>query len=186
VLVAHTCNPSYSRGRDQEDHGSKPAQANSLRDPISKKTHHKKRAEEVAQGVGPEFKPQYHTHTHTHTHKTTKKRKSEDMGTFPIRPSCGIIQPDFKDGRLIETESPGQRSHSDYSSLVYPNFSTKPRDSANCLFTFTFSINDVCHPSLPGPPLETPALRNNYLFCILSALASGDRSLVFLAPYCHF
>jgi hypothetical protein len=34
--VAHTCNPRYSGGRDQEDHGSKPAQANSLRDPISK------------------------------------------------------------------------------------------------------------------------------------------------------
>jgi hypothetical protein len=27
VLVAHTYNPSYSGGRDQEDHGSKPAQA---------------------------------------------------------------------------------------------------------------------------------------------------------------
>jgi hypothetical protein len=25
VLVAHACNPSYSGGRDQEDHGSKPA-----------------------------------------------------------------------------------------------------------------------------------------------------------------
>jgi hypothetical protein len=30
VLVAHTCNPSYSGGRDQYDCGSKPAQANSL------------------------------------------------------------------------------------------------------------------------------------------------------------
>jgi hypothetical protein len=30
-------NPSYSGGRDQEDHGSKPAQANSAQDPISKK-----------------------------------------------------------------------------------------------------------------------------------------------------
>jgi hypothetical protein len=38
VPVAHTCNPSYSGGRDQEDHGSKPAHANSLRDPISKKS----------------------------------------------------------------------------------------------------------------------------------------------------
>jgi hypothetical protein len=57
--VAHTCNPSYSGGRDQEDHGSKPAQANSLQDPILKKTHHKERASEAAQGVGPEFKPQY-------------------------------------------------------------------------------------------------------------------------------
>jgi hypothetical protein len=36
--VAHACNPSYSGGRDQEDHGSKPARANSSRDPISKKT----------------------------------------------------------------------------------------------------------------------------------------------------
>jgi hypothetical protein len=28
--VAHTCNPSYSGGRDQEDGGLKPAWANSL------------------------------------------------------------------------------------------------------------------------------------------------------------
>jgi hypothetical protein len=34
--VAHTCNPSYSVSRDQEDCGSKPAQANSLQDPTSK------------------------------------------------------------------------------------------------------------------------------------------------------
>jgi hypothetical protein len=36
ALVAHTCNPSYSGGRDQEDHSLKPARANSLRDPILK------------------------------------------------------------------------------------------------------------------------------------------------------
>jgi hypothetical protein len=45
VLVAHTCNPSYSKGRDQEDHGSQPAWANSSRDTIlkkKKKTYHKK------------------------------------------------------------------------------------------------------------------------------------------------
>jgi hypothetical protein len=29
VPVAHACNPSYSGDRDQEDHGSNPAQANS-------------------------------------------------------------------------------------------------------------------------------------------------------------
>jgi hypothetical protein len=29
VPVAHTCNPSYSGSREQEDHGSKPAGANS-------------------------------------------------------------------------------------------------------------------------------------------------------------
>jgi hypothetical protein len=52
ALVAQTCNPNYSGGRYQEDCGSKPAQAKAL---------HKKRAGEEAQGVGPEFKPQYHT-----------------------------------------------------------------------------------------------------------------------------
>jgi hypothetical protein len=34
-------------------------QANSSRDPISKKKKSQKRAGGVAQGVGPEFKPQY-------------------------------------------------------------------------------------------------------------------------------
>jgi hypothetical protein len=38
--VAHACNPSDSADSDSEDHGLKPAQANSLRDPISKNTHH--------------------------------------------------------------------------------------------------------------------------------------------------
>jgi hypothetical protein len=42
VLVAHACNPSYSGGRDQEDQGSKPAQANSSQDSILKNTHHEK------------------------------------------------------------------------------------------------------------------------------------------------
>jgi hypothetical protein len=62
--VAHTCNPSYSRGRDQEDHGRKPARANSSQDPISKKPF-TKRADGMAQDVGPEFKP-----------STTEKRKT--------------------------------------------------------------------------------------------------------------
>jgi hypothetical protein len=39
ALVAHACNPSYSGGRDQEDHGSKPAQVNR---PYLEKTLHKK------------------------------------------------------------------------------------------------------------------------------------------------
>jgi hypothetical protein len=58
VLVDHTCNPSYSGGRDQEDQGSKPDRANSPREPISKNPH-KKRTGGVAQVVAPEFKPQY-------------------------------------------------------------------------------------------------------------------------------
>jgi hypothetical protein len=57
--VTQACNPSYSGGRDQEDHSSKPAQGNSSRDPISKKKS-QKRAGLVAQGEGPEFKPQSH------------------------------------------------------------------------------------------------------------------------------
>jgi hypothetical protein len=47
ALVAHACNPSYSGSRDQEDHSSKPAQANSPRDPILKKPSQKRA------GVGP-------------------------------------------------------------------------------------------------------------------------------------
>jgi hypothetical protein len=45
--------------RDQEDCGLEPALANSLWDPISKKKKKsQKKLEWVAQGVGPEFKPQ--------------------------------------------------------------------------------------------------------------------------------
>jgi hypothetical protein len=58
VPVAHAYNSNYSGGRDQKNHSLKPAWANSLRDPISKKKS-QKRAGEVAPGVGPEFKPQY-------------------------------------------------------------------------------------------------------------------------------
>jgi hypothetical protein len=57
ALVAHTCNPSYSGGRDQEELSSKPAWINSSRDPILKNLF-TKRAGEVAEGIGPEFKPQ--------------------------------------------------------------------------------------------------------------------------------
>jgi hypothetical protein len=45
ALVAHAYNPSYSGGRDQEDHGLKPAWANSSQDPILKK---KKKSEKKA------------------------------------------------------------------------------------------------------------------------------------------
>jgi hypothetical protein len=46
-----------------------------LRDPIWKKTHHKKRAGGIAQGVGPEFKPQY---------QKKKKKKSPCLSPAPI------------------------------------------------------------------------------------------------------
>jgi hypothetical protein len=54
--VAHAYNRSYSGGRDEEDRGSKSAQVNSSRDPISKNTP-QKRAGIVAQGIYLEFKP---------------------------------------------------------------------------------------------------------------------------------
>jgi hypothetical protein len=61
VTLLQICHilPSYSGGSDQEDHSSKPAWANSSRDPILKKPS-QKRAGGVAQGVDPEFKPQHH------------------------------------------------------------------------------------------------------------------------------
>jgi hypothetical protein len=61
--VAHACISSYAGGRDQEDCGSKPVWANSSGDPISKKNpseKKKRRVVGVTQGIGPEFKPQYH------------------------------------------------------------------------------------------------------------------------------
>jgi hypothetical protein len=42
VPVAHTCNPRYSAGRDQEDHGLMPTWENSSQDPISEKTYFQK------------------------------------------------------------------------------------------------------------------------------------------------
>jgi hypothetical protein len=50
VLVAHACNPSYSGGRNQEDCGLKPAQANSSQDPVSKKPITKKGWQSDSQG----------------------------------------------------------------------------------------------------------------------------------------
>jgi hypothetical protein len=50
--VAHAYNSSYSGGRDQEDHNSKPAQANSSTRPYLEKLFTKIG---LAQGEGPEF-----------------------------------------------------------------------------------------------------------------------------------
>jgi hypothetical protein len=56
--MAHAHNPGYSRVRDQEDHSSKPAQANSSSRPYLEKPFTKNRVGGVAQGKGPEFKPE--------------------------------------------------------------------------------------------------------------------------------
>jgi hypothetical protein len=56
--VVHACNPSDSGGRDQEDCvQGQPRQI--VHETLSQKNSSQKRAGGVAQGVGPEFKPQY-------------------------------------------------------------------------------------------------------------------------------
>jgi hypothetical protein len=70
ALVAYACNPSYSGGKDQADHGLKSAWVNSLQDPISKTPITKNWAGGVSQGEGPEFKPQYRK-------RKEKKRKKK-------------------------------------------------------------------------------------------------------------
>jgi hypothetical protein len=58
--VAHTYNPSYSGGRNQEDLGSKPGKI--VHETLSQKTLHKNRTGGVAQDEedeSREFKPQY-------------------------------------------------------------------------------------------------------------------------------
>jgi hypothetical protein len=55
---AHAYNPSYSRGRDEENRSLKPARQKGLQT-LSWKILHKNRSGGVAQGEGPEFKSQY-------------------------------------------------------------------------------------------------------------------------------
>jgi hypothetical protein len=87
--VAHACNPGYSEGRDQEDHSLKPAQGNNSWDPILKwKTLQKNRAGGVAQGEGPEFKPQYCKKKKNHLMERAWDGASEDLG-----PTTGAITP---------------------------------------------------------------------------------------------
>jgi hypothetical protein len=88
--VVHAYNPSYSGGKDQEDHSLKPALANSLWDPVSKKPW-------VAQGEGPEFNPQY-----CKKKKKKKKKKSHKwkeylrVGLYNLCKGRAIIVPNGK------------------------------------------------------------------------------------------
>jgi hypothetical protein len=54
--LGHASNPSYSGARDLDDHGSMFVPGKYFKRPYLKKTHHKKRAGGVNQGVGSEFK----------------------------------------------------------------------------------------------------------------------------------
>jgi hypothetical protein len=58
-LVAQACNPSYSGGRDQKI--TVPSQARQIvHKTLSRKNPLQKGASGMAQGEGPEIKPQYH------------------------------------------------------------------------------------------------------------------------------
>jgi hypothetical protein len=79
--VAHSCNPSNSGGRDQEDHGLRSAWGNSLQDPISK-MHNIKRLTEwfkwksaCLASVRPWIQTQYH--------QKEKIVKKTEMFKFP-------------------------------------------------------------------------------------------------------
>jgi hypothetical protein len=91
--VALAYNPSYSGGRNQEDYSSKPAQANSSRDPI-KKTPSQKSAGGMTQGVDPEFKIQYR--------KKKKKRKERKKMVSPIRAVARLkLEQVFSNNRFL-------------------------------------------------------------------------------------
>jgi hypothetical protein len=66
-------------GRDQEDHSSKPARGNSC-ETLSRKNTSQKRAGGVAQGVGLEFKPQYHKKKK----KKRRRRRETQAGTLAL------------------------------------------------------------------------------------------------------
>jgi hypothetical protein len=83
VPVAHTCNPSYSGGRDQKDHSSKPAQGNSSRHPILKKPITKK-------GLVEWLKVQALSSNPRTTKKKKKKRKMPADST--VRWVCNLIK----------------------------------------------------------------------------------------------
>jgi hypothetical protein len=91
VLVAQDRNPSYAGGRDQEDHSSKPAQANSLQDYLEKNPS-QKWAGGVAQDVSPEFKPQYSKTTTTTTKKKKNKKKQKPKHYIPTVLNLEVIQ----------------------------------------------------------------------------------------------
>jgi hypothetical protein len=76
-MVVHVCNTSYSGGRDQEDQGLRPAQNKQFVKPYFENTCHKNRAGGVAQGVGPEFKPQNSQKKKKKKPKTDQRSKCE-------------------------------------------------------------------------------------------------------------
>jgi hypothetical protein len=97
--LAHTCNPSYSEGRDQEDHGSNPDLANSSRDPPSqKKAIIKKGWWSGSSGrsltsMRPQFKPQYCQKKNVLGAKGLRTTGLNPIRLHPWWPELGPVSP---------------------------------------------------------------------------------------------
>jgi hypothetical protein len=86
-MAVHARNPSYSGGRDQEYHGLKPAWANSLRYPISKKTYHKKKKTGLVEWLKVKALSSNPSATHTKKIKMNKN-KNTFLGWAPVAHTC--------------------------------------------------------------------------------------------------
>jgi hypothetical protein len=86
--------------------------ANHSEDPISKKTLHKNRAGGVAQGIGPEFKPQYWKKKKRHIFQTSFGNQNPDpspgwprqllavtLGSWSLLPGAESLPPSEEEGR---------------------------------------------------------------------------------------
>jgi hypothetical protein len=75
--VAHGCNPSYIRRQRSEGSQFEASPGKQFHKTLSQKTLHKNRSGGVAQGEGPEFKPQYCKTTITTKTQSHQKRKKK-------------------------------------------------------------------------------------------------------------
>jgi hypothetical protein len=82
AVVAHTCNSSYSGGRDQEDQGSKSALGKQFERPYLGKKPSQKSTGRVVQGVCPEFKPQYGKNKTKQNKKTLEDNRAAVFFAF--------------------------------------------------------------------------------------------------------
>jgi hypothetical protein len=120
--VAHTCNPSCSRGRDQEDHGSEPTWANSLRD-LSWKNPPQKRTGGADQSVGPEFKPQYWKKKGKWKELNCSAKHLHSVGVYMLWAWCPHILTICQCGNRGTKTSLGQLHRAVFRLRLYPSVS---------------------------------------------------------------
>jgi hypothetical protein len=86
--VAHTCNLSYSGGRDQEDHSSKPATGKQFLRPYLKNTQHKTGLADASSSSLPSKREALSSNRST-TKKIKRERENEML---PQARACGLTQ----------------------------------------------------------------------------------------------